>query len=47
MKIGKRKLKMSDGSVRIFKSQAARDRFEKAARFFKSHPVKAGRVYGK
>jgi hypothetical protein len=31
MKIGKNKLKMSDGSIRTFKSQAARDRFEKVA----------------
>jgi len=31
MKIGKTKLKMSDGSIRNFKSQAARDRFEKVA----------------
>lgn len=31
MKIGSRKLKMSDGSVRTFKSSGARDRFEKVA----------------
>jgi hypothetical protein len=31
MKIGKNKLKMSNGSVRNFKSQGARDRFEKVA----------------
>lgn len=31
MKIGKTKLRMSDGSVRSFKSEAARDKFEKVA----------------
>lgn len=35
MKIGKKKLKMSDGSIRTFKSEAARDRFEKVARAIK------------
>ena len=35
MKVGKNKLKMSDGSVRTFKSQAARDRFEKVAQAVK------------
>jgi hypothetical protein len=35
MKIGKNKLKMSDGSIRTFKSQAARDRFEKVAQAIK------------
>jgi hypothetical protein len=35
MKIGKKKLKMGDGSVRTFKSQAARDRFEKVAQAVK------------
>lgn len=31
MKIGKDKLKMSNGTVRSFKSQQARDNFEKVA----------------
>lgn len=31
MKMGKKKLKMSDGSVRTFKSQKARDEFERVA----------------
>ena len=35
MKIGKRKLRMSSGEIRTFKSQAARDRFEKVARAIK------------
>jgi len=35
MKIGKKKLKMGDGSIRTFKSQAARDRFEKTAQAIK------------
>jgi hypothetical protein len=35
MKIGKTKLKMSDGSIRTFKSEAARDRFEKVAQAVK------------
>lgn len=29
MKIGKRKLRMSSGEVRTFKSQAKRDRYER------------------
>lgn len=32
MKIGERKLKMSDGSIRTFKSERARDNFERVAR---------------
>ena len=35
MKIGKNKLRMSSGEVRTFKSQAARDKFEKVARAYK------------
>ena len=35
MKIGKNKLKMSDGTIRTFKSEAARDRFEKVAKAVK------------
>ncbi len=35
MKIGKTKLKMSSGKIRKFKSQRARDRFEKVARAYK------------
>lgn len=35
MKIGKKKLKMSDGTVRTFKSEAARDKFERVARAVK------------
>ena len=38
MKIGKKKLKMSSGKIRTFKSQAARDRFEKVARAIKHNP---------
>lgn len=35
MKIGARKLKMSNGTIRTFKSKAARDRFEKVAQAVK------------
>ena len=35
MKIGKTKLKMSNGTVRKFKSQKARDKFEKVAQAIK------------
>ena len=35
MKIGKNKLKMSDGSVRTFKSEKARDNFERVAAAYK------------
>jgi len=35
MKIGKNKLKMSSGEIRKFKSQKARDSFEKVARAIK------------
>ena len=35
MKIGKLKLKMSDGSIRTFKSEKARDDFERIAKAVK------------
>lgn len=35
MKIGKRKLKMSDGSTRNFASKRKRDNFERVARAYK------------
>ncbi len=35
MKIGATKLKMSDGSVRTFKSTQARDKFERVAQAVK------------
>jgi len=35
MKIGKNKLKMSNGTVRTFKSKKARDNFEKVAKAVK------------
>lgn len=35
MKIGKNKLRMSNGSIRTFKSQAARDSFERVAKAVK------------
>ena len=35
VKVGKTKLKMSDGTIRTFKSEAARDRFEKVAKAVK------------
>jgi len=35
MKIGKRKLRMSSGEVRTFRSEAARDRFERVAKAVK------------
>jgi len=35
MKIGKNKLRMSDGSIRTFKSEKARDDFERVARAVK------------
>ncbi|MDI6789409.1 MAG: hypothetical protein QME44_01780 [Thermodesulfobacteriota bacterium] len=38
MKIGKDKLKMSDGTVREFKSEKARDNFEKVAQAVKHNP---------
>ena len=38
MKIGKRKLKMSSGKIRTFKSQEARDNFERVARAIEHSP---------
>ena len=35
MKIGKNKLKMSDGSIRTFKSEKKRDNFERVAQAVK------------
>ncbi len=35
MKIGERKLKMSSGEIRTFKSSGARDRFERVAQAIK------------
>ena len=35
MKIGRTKLKMGDGTIRKFKSEKARDNFEKVARAYK------------
>ena len=35
MKIGDKKLKMSSGEIREFKTKTARDRFEKVARAIK------------
>ena len=46
MKIGKNKLKMSDGTVRTFKSQKARDNFEKVAQAVK-HGFKPTKKKGK
>lgn len=34
-KVGEKSLKMSDGSVRTFKSKSKRDRFEKVAKAVK------------
>ena len=47
MKLSGNRLQMSDGSIRHFKSAQARDRFEKAAKFFKAHPLKAKKAFGK
>lgn len=38
MKYGRTKLKMADGSIRKFRSEAARDRFEKVAKAVKNNP---------
>ena len=35
MKVGKRKLRMSSGKIRTFKSEKARDNFEKVAQAVK------------
>jgi len=41
MKIGERKLKMSSGEIRTFKSEGARNRFERVAQAVK-HGWKPG-----
>ena len=38
MKVGAKKLKMSSGEVRNFKSKGARDRFERVAEAVKHNP---------
>ena len=47
MKIGKRKLKMSSGEVRTFKSEAARDKFERVAKAVKYGGFKPRKSIGK
>jgi len=49
MKIGKTKLKMSSGKIRKFKSQRARNRFEKVAQAIKGgwRPKKKFKAMGK
>lgn len=47
MKIGKDKLKMSDGSVKTFKSQKARDDFERVAEAVKHGWKPTGKKGGK
>lgn len=47
MKIGKTKLKMSSGEVRTFKSEGARDRFERTAQAVKHGFVPTGKKKGK
>lgn len=47
MKIGKNKLKMSDGSVRTFKSRKARDNFEKVAQAVKHGWKPSGKKGGR
>jgi DNA polymerase III sliding clamp (beta) subunit (PCNA family) len=51
VKIGSKKLRMSSGEVRTFKSKAARDRFERVAQVIKRSPgfmskIKKGGKYG-
>lgn len=46
-KLSGNRLKMSDGSIRQFKSKEKRDKFERVAKFFKSHPLKAKKAFGK
>jgi len=46
MKIGRKRLKMSSGEIKVFKSEQARDNFEKVARAYRhgwSGPPKSGR----
>lgn len=42
MKIGTKKLRMSDGSIRTFKSKKKRDNFERVAQAYK-HGWKPGK----
>ena len=46
MKIGKKKLKMSDGTIRTFRSEKARDDFERVAKAVK-HGFKPTKRKGK
>jgi len=46
VKVGKTKLRMSSGKVRKFKSQKARDDFERTAQAYK-HGWKPGRKRGR
>jgi hypothetical protein len=41
-KVGKNKLKMKDGTVKVFKSEKARDNYEKVAAAY-SHGWKGGK----
>jgi len=47
MKLTGNRLKMSDGTIRRFSSSEDRDKFERAAQFFKAHPLKAKQAYRK
>jgi len=47
MKLSGNRLQMRDGSIRHFKSAIARDKFERAANFFRTHPLKARKAFGK
>lgn len=46
-KIGSKKLRMSDGTVRKFKSKKKRDNFEKVARAYKHGWKPKGKKRGK
>lgn len=46
MKIGKNKLRMSDGTVRTFKSEQARDNFERVAEAYNHGWRPTGRKHG-
>lgn len=43
MKIGRRKLRMSDGTIRTFRSKKARDEFERVAQAVKHGAKLTGR----
>ena len=49
MKVGKRKLKMSSGEVRTFRSEKARDNYERVAQAYKHgwRPTGKGKAKGK